>query len=364
MALPPGLSWDKRLRTYRVQYKRPDGTWARKVVGKELELALTERARLRDQVVGHESRRLGRNEAKLRECVDGWLESQYARNKPQTVKWVETHARCLVRHFGDIHVKHVRAREVDRFVGARRREGVKSNTINGDLRVLRAILRHARAAGLIQELPCKIKMLRAPKRKIVELFTPDEIGCVLDCAEPRVRALLVISATSALRLDEILHLRWDDVDLREALVYVREKMYEHRRLDGALVEKHWSPKSHQARTVSIPLEAVDELRRYRMRQKWSTEGDWVFQSQRPRQRWTNPFKAIRASFKAAGLYERGRGTHAIRHTVATRMLQNGIDLETVREVLGHESVTTTELYLHTTSERKRTAAQAGSLLNR
>jgi site-specific recombinase XerD len=45
------------------------------------------------------------------------------------------------------------------------------------------------------------------------------------------------------------------------------------------------------------------------------------------------------------------------------MLQGGMDLETVRDVLGHESVTTTELCLHTTSERKKRAAEVGSLLS-
>ena len=48
-------------------------------------------------------------------------------------------------------------------------------------------------------------------------------------------------------------------------------------------------------------------------------------------------------------------SHAVRHTVATRMLQGGIDLETVRDVLGHAEVTTTARYLHAVDERKRRA---------
>jgi len=113
------------------------------------------------------------------------------------------------------------------------------------------------------------------------------------------------------------------------------------------------------------LATIEELRRYRMGQRFSSDADWVFQSsRRHRERWSNPLKCIRQAFQLAGAYEPHRGTHAIRHSVATAMLGNGVDIETVRQVLGHSSVLVTQGYLQTSDERKHAAARAGSLLRR
>ena len=301
-------------------------------------------------------------EATLGDCMALWMEHQRARNKKATIKNARLRAQRVLCYLGDVPVSRITGKDLDHFVSARRRQGAKAATINCDLRVLRAVLRYAEADGLTTGPQCKIKMLRAPKRKIVEPFTPEEIARVMETAAPRERVLLAIASASGLRLDEILHLQWRDIEFRERLIHVREKRSVRRTRAGQSVEEHWCPKSHQARTVSIDAVAAAELRRYRMQQRWSTNQDWIFQSRNSRERWTCPFKAIRRVFSDAAMHEPGRSIHAIRHTFATRMLQNGTDLETVRDVLGHESVTTTELYLHTNSERKRAAADVGSLL--
>ncbi len=67
----------------------------------------------------------------------------------------------------------------------------------------------------------------------------------------------------------------------------------------------------------------------------------------------------RALFKAAGLYDPELGTlHRLRHTFASDLAGNGTDLETLRDLLGHHSVQTTEIYLHTGMERKRAAVES------
>ena len=72
---------------------------------------------------------------------------------------------------------------------------------------------------------------------------------------------------------------------------------------------------------------------------------------------TNVSRAVRRVFEHAGLYESQNSVlHLIRHTVATRLVTSGVDLETARDVLGHADVSTTALYLRNSNQRKKAAA--------
>ena len=54
-------------------------------------------------------------------------------------------------------------------------------------------------------------------------------------------------------------------------------------------------------------------------------------------------------------------SHKLRHTAATLMLQNGVDVRTLQEVLGHDHLNTTQIYTHVDSDDLRTAARANPL---
>ena len=63
----------------------------------------------------------------------------------------------------------------------------------------------------------------------------------------------------------------------------------------------------------------------------------------------------------AGLDATQYSSHKLRHTAATLMLQNGVDVKAVQEVLGHEHLNTTEIYTHIDNEALRVAAKANPL---
>jgi len=70
---------------------------------------------------------------------------------------------------------------------------------------------------------------------------------------------------------------------------------------------------------------------------------------------------LKQRFTAAGLDSSKYSAHKLRHTAATLMLQNGVDVRTIQEVLGHEHLNTTEIYTHVNSDSLRSAAQANPL---
>lgn len=70
---------------------------------------------------------------------------------------------------------------------------------------------------------------------------------------------------------------------------------------------------------------------------------------------------LKKRFTAAGLDSSKYSAHKLRHTAATLMLQNGVDVRTLQEVLGHEHLNTTQIYTHVDSDALRSAAQANPL---
>lgn len=70
---------------------------------------------------------------------------------------------------------------------------------------------------------------------------------------------------------------------------------------------------------------------------------------------------VKQRLKKAGLDSAQYSSHKLRHTAATLMLQNGVDVRTLQEVLGHEHLNTTQIYTHVDNENLRLAAQANPL---
>lgn len=72
-------------------------------------------------------------------------------------------------------------------------------------------------------------------------------------------------------------------------------------------------------------------------------------------------KLVKKHLAAAGLDSTQYSSHKLRHTAATLMLQNGVDVRTLQEVLGHDHLNTTQIYTHVDSDSLRTAAKANPL---
>ena len=72
-------------------------------------------------------------------------------------------------------------------------------------------------------------------------------------------------------------------------------------------------------------------------------------------------KLVKKHLAAAGLDSTQYSSHKLRHTAATLMLQNGVDVRTLQEVLGHDHLNTTQIYTHVDNDDLRAAARANPL---
>jgi integrase/recombinase XerC len=245
--------------------------------------------------------------------------------------------------------------EVDRlalrgFLGWLRRAGNGSRTVGRKLSSVRGLFRFLHREGRIPADPAR--GLRAPRtgRRLPGHLLAEDVEEVFAAAEARAaentlagtRNLLVLELLygSGLRLSELWALDVMDVQPREELVRV-------------------TGKGRKERVVPVTGAALVALARYEPRRREAragTEGEGeagdplLVNARGGRLSRRSIQASVRRSLEATASAE-GLSTHALRHSFATHLLEGGADLMAVKELLGHVSLSTTQIYTHTTRER-------------
>lgn len=262
--------------------------------------------------------------------------------------------------FGSIPLDRLRPSDVDGLLLTLRGKGLSPATVQRVFTVLRVTLDGAVRDGLLARNPAAaVKQPAAPRRE-ARFLSVAEVAALLAAADgSRYRTPLALIAATGMRKGEVLALRWADVDLDAVTLRIRGTLA---RVDGALVVSE--PKTSKSRR-SLPLSAgvVDLLRAHRKAQvaerlhagtAWTDTGH-VFttesgQPMDPR----NTLRALSTAAEKAGIA--GATVHTLRHSAATAMLEAGVHLKAVSELLGHADIrVTAEVYGHTSDEVARAA---------
>jgi integrase len=287
--------------------------------------------------------------------VQRYLKRLATFGKASTLRTHRVIMRRWVTFFGARPIAEWASVDLENYIAERRAASIAASTINGELAKLKAVLRAAVEDEIIERLPFKITMVPVVKKRSAHVFSRAEIEKLLDCADPRARALLLLASATGMRFGELRHLKWRDIDPASLRVHISEKP-----------EVNWAPKTNQERMLFLPIEVVQQLTAYRSTlTPHNGDDDWVFQNKmRPGERWATSgsvYSSIQAAFKKAGLYRRGKLTHEIRRAVASTMLHNGTPIHVVRDVLGHSNIKQTAEYAFTNEEAMRDAATKGIL---
>lgn len=243
---------------------------------------------------------------------------------------------------------------------------ISASTVSNVLSLVRCALEEARARGFIASNPARDLFVPRPLEATTELaldgvLEPDEQLAMLGALERRRRRLHVdgtraqardalvvecmvkVALGAGLRRGELLHLRWEDVDLVRLELAVR------------FGRKGKPTKGGKPRRVPLFGLALDAIRLLAS----SHRAPLVFCGARGGRRKTPPMAEFRAALAEAGVTRRVR-FHDLRHTCATSLLEGWWGRRwTTREVqdlLGHASITTTERYVHGRGTLLRAAA--------
>ena len=238
-------------------------------------------------------------------------------------------------------------------------KGLSNRFIRGVHGVLNSALEQAVKERLITSNPAEGCKLPKIEKKEMKVLLPEQIGAYLQ--EANKRGLLpayYLELTSGLRRGELLALLWTDLDVENMTISVTKQV---NRINGQL--KVSQPKtSNSIRTIPIPKQAVDLLI---LEHEKHPDNPYMFPSPKTGTMYDpDSFRHTHEKILAAAGIEHIR-FHDLRHTFATLSLQNGVDVKTLSNTLGHYSAGfTLDTYTHATQRMKREAADTiGSVID-
>lgn len=201
----------------------------------------------------------------------------------------------------------------------------------------RCFFRYMIAEGKMESDPSELLESPSLGKKLPDVLSVGEIDSMLASIDPekdeavRNRAIIETMYGSGLRVSELVGLRLSRMDLKEGVMIITGKGDKQRLVP-------MSPASVECIRDWLPVRARLDIK--------AGGADVVFLNRRgcPLSR-VMVFYIIRDLAVAAGLTKRV-SPHTLRHSFATHLLEGGANLRGIQEMLGHESIATTELYLH------------------
>ena len=221
-------------------------------------------------------------------------------------------------------------------------KGDMASTVDNRLSAVRSFFRFALSRGLVASDPAH--SVRGPKKKkpLPQFVREDDMDRLMDLPEMwsdsykdvRARTIILLFYTTGIRLAELIGLNDQDVD------FVNRQL----KVTG---------KRNKQRIVPFGEELEQALRVYmsqRDEQPMKQDAALFLSDKGCRVTRAQVGQMVKAGLSRVTTMKK-RSPHVLRHTFATAMLNNGAGLESVRKLLGHESVATTEIYTHTTFEQ-------------
>jgi integrase len=263
-----------------------------------------------------------------------------------------------------VKLRNLTPQHVNRMMADMVAKGASPATANRVRATIRTALTSAVKWGYVSQNVASLADARREKKGRIKPLELDQIRALLDFTrDHKYGPLFSVAVATGLRQGELFALRWDtDVDLDAGLIHVHHTLGKDRELAD--------PKTEQSRrTIRLTSSAIAALRRQRLmndRNELAAAGSWqergiVFTTS------IGTFldgptvnKALQAVLKEMGLSR--QRFHDLRHCTASLLLAEGLDLFTVKEILGHSQISlTANTYGHLT---KKSSADAADRLGR
>ncbi|MBU1131992.1 tyrosine-type recombinase/integrase [Patescibacteria group bacterium] len=244
---------------------------------------------------------------------------------------------------------------LNRLVDPVRKCNLKKNTQNYHLIALRAFLKYLSKIDVQTLAPEKIELAKMPMRMVdflegadLEnlLESPNKVG-QNKLIQYRDKAILEMLFCTGLRVSELVNLKRADISLKKDEFTIRGKGGKVRIIFISNQAKYWVGQYLKSRKDDNEFLFVGHDRALEKREKEEAKGLTARSVER----------IVEKYAKVAGI-NKVVTPHTLRHSFATDLLINGADLRSVQSMLGHSSITTTQIYTHITDQQLRDVHKA------
>lgn len=306
----------------------------------------------------------------LSEFIDVHYTPWIREHRKSSTKTLAHVKRCFVKPFGEKPLIEFTPALIDQWRTQRLKDGRSIETVNRDIATFKAAISKAVLWGLIENHPLtKLKLLKSDRSGKIRFLSRDEEHELRKAAIAReeeiradrdsanawrakrryklypdlrqvtfadhVRPMIILSLNTGMRQGEIFSLRWENINFEHAMLTI----------EGAYA------KSGKTRHIPLNTEALQTLKSWR---EQSDNTDIVF-GNKDGQRFDNVNKAWRGILTSAKITN--FRWHDMRHHFASRLVMASVDLNTVRELLGHSDMSMTLRYAHLAPEHKASAVE-------
>jgi integrase len=295
----------------------------------------------------------------LGEWLDTWM-NDYKKLDLRPTTWqsyeqlIRMHIKPVISY---VPLQDLRSEHLQKLYNEKRAAGLSPRTVRYMHAVLHEALGQAVKERKLAWNVSEAAVLPPMKQKEARALTPEEQAAFLSVLDgDRLGVAFLLLLGTGLRRSELLGLWWEDVDLENGLLYVRKGLVEGRKVAPLIYQEPKTDKSR--RIIPLPKLLAEALVRHKERLLLeknfhpggpvicNTKGNPLFPSNLNRK-----FYELR---RKAGIEH--VNLHALRHTFATRLLENGEHLKVVQELLGHSRVSTTgDIYSHVSPQLMRGA---------
>ncbi|MBI3551582.1 MAG: site-specific integrase [Elusimicrobia bacterium] len=213
---------------------------------------------------------------------------------------------------------------LEEFKLIRKNDGIQASTINREISAIKTAMKKAAEWNYATVNVWGVRKVPEVKKRPV-FYTQEEIGKLIEVADPFWRVVIYLGFYAGLRKGEMLALEWADIDFERHQVRITPKA-------------DWRPKDYDAREIETHPVLEEYLANWK---KLAQPNGKVVPWDRQSNHLSMGFTALR---KKAGL-DKG-SLHSLRHSFASHMAMAGVDLYRIGKMMGHSSVVTTQIYAH------------------
>ena len=203
-------------------------------------------------------------------------------------------------------------------IGTRTKKPFSESYIHSILLAIKLYFEYLQRTGAIKINPYQLK-IKSPKSEERKIFTQEEIKRLYNKSTQLQTIILHLCYACGMRRNEAVELKTNDIDLENCLLYIRKG------------------KGKKRRVIPFTKQVKKDIEFFLSVEKNKTENLLNITA-------TRIYEEFKKLLKKAGLDNQKFTLHCLRHTIATQLLDGGMEWEKVRDFLGHEYLGTTQIY--------------------